>query len=262
MSAHHPIGAVRTMSQPTVLRARAPRRDRSPDQTLSEHVVERLRSEIVTGRFPPGARLIERDLTKTLGTSRTPIREALRQLERDGLVISYSHRGYFVRQPVFEEAQQAYESRRVVESACSELAAARATEVELAAIRESLQVARRVLESGDRVRLLLCNNVFHHLIVKASHNVFLEKQWLMLWAFVDLLRGERWSHSDRPETGHVEHEQLFQAIAQRDAALARTLSEQHVDRAWKNIATLLTWNNNERSDAGGMTSDDVSELSR
>jgi DNA-binding GntR family transcriptional regulator len=99
-------------------------------------------------------------------------------------------------------------------------------------------------------------------MIKASHNAFLEKQWLMLWAFVDLLRGERWSHSDRPETGHVEHEQLFEAIARRDAVLARSLSEQHVDRAWKNIATLLTWNNSERSDEGGMTTDNMSELTR
>lgn len=249
------------MSAPAVLRARAPRRDRSPEQTLSEHVAERLRSEIVTGRFPPGSRLVERDLTKTLGTSRTPIREALRQLERDGLVMSYSHRGYFVREPVFDEARQAYESRRVVESACSELAAARATDVELAAIRESLQVARGVLESGNRVRLLLCNNEFHHHIVKASHNAFLEKQWLMLWAFVDLLRGERWSHSDRPETGHLEHEQLYQAIARRDAALARTLSEQHVDRAWGNIALLFTWTASEHGDAETSASDPASELS-
>ena len=225
------------MSEPALLRARAPQRDRSPDQTLSEHAIQRLRSEIVTGRFPPGARLVERDLTKTLGTSRTPIREALRQLERDGLVVSYSHRGYFVRDPMFHEAQQAYESRRVVESACCELAAMRATEVELAAIRQSLQVGRRVLDSGDHAQLLLCNNEFHHLIVRASHNVFLEKQWLMLWAFVDLLRGERWGHTDRPETGHVEHEQLLAAITQHDAPLARALGQQHVDRAWRNIAT-------------------------
>jgi DNA-binding GntR family transcriptional regulator len=73
--------------------------------------------------------------------------------------------------------------------------------------------------------------------VRASHNVFLEKQWLMLWAFVDLLRGERWGHTDRPETGHVEHEQLLAAIAARDAALSRSLGQQHVDRAWRNIAT-------------------------
>jgi DNA-binding GntR family transcriptional regulator len=87
--------------------------------------------------------------------------------------------------------------------------------------------------------------------------VFLEKQWLMLWAFVDLLRGERWGHTDRPETGHVEHEQLLAAIAAHDAALARSLGQQHVDRAWRNIATRFENN----TDARVTTTESSSDIS-
>ena len=234
------------MSDSAVLRARAPHGRRAPDQRLYDHICNELRSAIVTGRFSPGARIVERDLTEELRASRTPIREALRKLEQEGLVVGYPHRGYFVRDPSFEEAQQAYESRRVVEGACGELAAQRATEVEQAAIRASIVKARQVLESGDRLQLLLCNNEFHHLIVKAAHNEFLEKQWLVLWAFVDLLRGQWWGHTERPADGHFEHEALLDAIVRRDAALARRLNEEHVERAWANVAARFAQSANGR----------------
>ncbi|MEM7351516.1 MAG: GntR family transcriptional regulator [Acidobacteriota bacterium] len=198
--------------------------------------MDRLRSAIVTGHYDAGSRLAEKELTDRLQVSRTPVREALRRLESEGLVVGYPHRGYFVRDPSFEEAKQAYETRRVVESACAELAAARATEVDLAAMRQALKRASKALEAGDRSRLLLCNKEIHHLVARAADNVFLEKQWLAMWAFAELLRGSEWVKTDRPETGHAEHVALVQAIADRDSDRARQLSEQHVTLAWANIA--------------------------
>ena len=151
-------------------------------------------------------------------------------------MVGFPHRGYFVRDPSFEEAKQAYETRRVVESACCELAAERATEVDLAAMRQSVRHAAEALESGDRAHLLLCNREIHHLVARAAYNIFLEKEWLAMWAFAELLRGSRWVHTKRPEAGHLEHEAIVEAIAQRDKALARRLGEEHVALAWDNIA--------------------------
>lgn len=197
---------------------------------------QRLRSAIVTGHFDRGSRLPEKELTDRLHVSRTPIREALRRLESEGLVVGFPHRGYFVRDPSFEEAKQAYEMRRVVESACCELAAERSTEVDVAAMRQAVRHAAEALESGDRARLLLCNKEIHHLVAKAAYNDFLEKEWLAMWAFAELLRGSRWAQTERPATGHAEHEAIVEAVFQRDRVLARRLSEEHVTLAWNNIA--------------------------
>ncbi|MCG8420889.1 MAG: GntR family transcriptional regulator [Proteobacteria bacterium] len=207
-----------------------------PGQPLFEQVCERLRTAIVSGRFAPNTRLVERELAGWLQVSRTPIREALRKLQSEGLLVGFPHQGYFVRQPSFDEAKQAYEMRRVVESASCEAAAERASESDLGRIRQALDASRSALAADDCAALLLRNKEFHHAIVQASHNVFFERQWLAVWAFVDLLRGRWWGGTSRPRAGHDEHEALVTAIARRDPTLARRLGEEHVHLAWMNVA--------------------------
>ena len=207
-----------------------------PDQRLFDQVCSRLRSAIIRGQYAPGARLYERDLTKQLEVSRTPIREALRKLEAEGLVVSFPHRGFFVREPSFDEARQAYEMRRIVESACCELAAQRATEIDLAAMRQTIREAEEALSEGDRESLLQLNKDFHNLLAKAAHNVFLEKEWKALWTFADLLRGRWWAQTSQPETDHSEHAAIVEAVADRDSALARDLAEKHIRLAWESVA--------------------------
>jgi DNA-binding GntR family transcriptional regulator len=207
-----------------------------PDQRLSEQACDRLRDAIVRGMFAPGARLLERQLTDWLQVSRTPIREALRKLEDEGLVVNYPHRGYFVRNPSFEEAKQAYEMRAILETASCELAAERATEVDVASLRQAVRRSNEALEAGDREELLQRNKEVHRRLVRAAHNAFLEKQWESIWAFADLLRGSWWVHTERPEVGHREHEELVEAIASGDAELAHRLGEEHSRKAWDNVA--------------------------
>jgi DNA-binding GntR family transcriptional regulator len=223
------------MTTPTEADFHAPLAVR-PEHSLSEQVTERLRRAIVTGHFSPAARLKERELTETLHVSRTPIREALRRLEHEGLVVAYPHRGYFVRSPSFEEAREAYEARRVIEAACAELAAERADELDILKMRQAVQRGGEALRIGDTASVLLQNNEFHRLQAHAARNAVLEKQWVAVWAFVDLLRGAWWGHTPRPAEGHLEHGALVDAIEQRNGSLARELASRHVERAWANVA--------------------------
>jgi DNA-binding GntR family transcriptional regulator len=199
----------------------------------------RLKSAIITGLFEPGTRIVERELTARLKVSRTPIREALQRLEQDQLVLCYPHRGYYVRLPDYEEAQQAYETRRILEAACGELAAQRATGEQIETMRKLVRNGWKMLEVNDYPALLLCNNDLHLLQAQASHNVLLERAFRRIWTYVDLLRGRFWSTTDRPSVGHHEHEAIVNAIAKGDAPLARRLNEQHVERAWGGVAARL-----------------------
>lgn len=206
---------------------------------VSDEAYFRLRRAIVTGYFEPGSRLVERELTAQLDVSRTPIREALQRLEQDCLVVSEPHRGYYVHQPTIEEAQEAYEMRRLLEAACGELSAARATDEDIEAMRLAVEKGDELLNSGDWSALLLANNEFHHLQAKASGNRFIETELRRIWAYVDLLRGRKWATTDRPIVGHDEHHAILDAITRRDPSLARKLNEVHVERAWRNISALM-----------------------
>ena len=209
------------------------------NRRLLDEVYLRLRSAIATGNLQPGERLIERNLTARLQVSRTPLREALKRLEQDGLVVGYPHRGCFVRQPSFDEAQQAYEARMMAEGMAGALAAARINDIELAAMSRVVQEGRLAVEAGDHERMLLLNNEFHALQARASRNVFLERQLQGLQAYVDLLRGRRWVLSARALETQQEHEQILDALSRRDATAARELNEGHVRVAWKFIESRL-----------------------
>jgi DNA-binding GntR family transcriptional regulator len=203
---------------------------------LFDEVYQRLREAIVTGLFSPGERFVERSLTTRLSVSRTPLREAMKRLEEEGLIVCYPHRGCFVRTPSYDEARQAYEMRRAVEGMAGELAAQRATGADLDRIEDVLIRGRAALAANDREAMLLLNNEFHQLQAEAARNIFLERQLRRLSAYVDLLRGRRWVSSDRPPATQQEHEAIFAAVKAGDGPLARQLNEEHVDRAWAKVA--------------------------
>lgn len=215
----------------------------SPDDPLAiagsrrvfDEVYLRLRSAIVKGHFSAGERFVERSLTERLQVSRTPIREAIKRLEQEGLVVCYPHRGCFVRSPSFDEAREAYEMRRVAEGVAGEMAATRATDAELQRINELVRATRVRLEAGDREELLLRNDEFHHLQVLGAKNTFLEQHLKTLWAYVDLVRSRWWMEADRALATQSEHEAIVDALLARDPVLARERNVAHVDNAWKVI---------------------------
>jgi DNA-binding GntR family transcriptional regulator len=202
------------------------------NRRIFDEVYSRLRSAIITGQFPAGERFVERALTDRLQVSRTPIREAIKRLEQEGLVVCYPHRGCFVRSPSYDEAREAYEMRRVAEGVAGELAATRATDAEIDAIRQLLASTRFSLEAGNRESILLRNDEFHLLQARAARNTFLEQSLKTLWAYVDLLRGRWWAQADRAFATQAEHEAIADALASRNPALARERNQQHVDNAW------------------------------
>lgn len=202
-----------------------------------DEVYLRLRSAIIKGHFAAGERFVERSLTERLQVSRTPIREAIKRLEQEGLVVCYPHRGCFVRSPSYDEARQAYEMRRVAEGVAGELAATRATETELQTIKDLVRATRIRLEAGDREELLLRNDEFHHLQVLSAKNTFLEQHLKTLWAYVDLVRSRWWIEADRALATQREHEAIVDALLARDPVLARERNVAHVDNAWKVVET-------------------------
>ncbi len=197
---------------------------------LRDHVRESLRKAILAHQFAYGERLNERDLAKELGVSTTPLKEALRQLEAEGLVRTEARRGVFV---TFN-AQQAEEmalARAALESMIARLAALRAKPDDVAVMRDLVAAMEGATATGDVDRLIALNGYFHGRIHEASGCQYLlrlqGKQQMYDHATRVALLGEA------EERGRAldEHRAILAAIAAGDADAAERRMRDHIVRS-------------------------------
>jgi DNA-binding GntR family transcriptional regulator len=195
---------------------------------LSE-VYERLRGEIVDGTFDAGANLVEIALAERYGTSRTPIREALRRLEQDGLV-ERGDRGMRVRTRSPEEILEIYEVRIALEATAASAAATRHGDFDLIRIHKA-QSAMDAVSPEDSAAMAAANRAVHEAIWTASHNGTVVdlltrlNNHLTRYPATTLEIPGRWAEA------LAEHHELIQAIESRDPDRAGTLARTHMTRA-------------------------------
>jgi DNA-binding GntR family transcriptional regulator len=184
---------------------------------------EQLKQAILSGEFQPGQPLVENTLATWCQTSRTPVREALRRLEQDGLIDS-SDRGLVVRKRSPEEILDIYDTRMVLEGAVARVAAERRTEHDIRLMRLLWQKFGDVSGSDAMVE---ANRQFHRAVWKASHNEslldLLERLSLHLARYPEttLSAPGRW------QTAHRQHKQLVDAIEKRDGDGAHAIALSH-----------------------------------
>ncbi|MCB1359129.1 MAG: GntR family transcriptional regulator [Maritimibacter sp.] len=187
-----------------------------------------LLDEIRQGRLLPGDRLRETELADRLGVSRTPVREAIRQLEADGLVVHAPRQGATVRRLDYAEVMELYEMRAVLESTAARLAARAASDLELdelAAINEALG---RAGDPGEAARL---NRQFHNVLLDAAKNRFLKKSMLGLQKALLILGPTTLAEAERAEEALEEHRALLAALTARDGAAAEAQMRAHIEAA-------------------------------
>ncbi len=198
-------------------------------RSRTEIAAERLREQIVTGARPPGSRLAEVALARELGMSRTPIREALKLLAREGLVELIPHRGARVAPLRLDELARTIEVMRALERLVGELAVMRAQQAEVEAI---CRAHREMLAAFRRRQLepyFAANQTIHLGLVRATHNPVLYDTYARLNArirrhrFMANLDPRRWAEAV------AEHERILELfLAGRGAELGRLLAE-HLD---------------------------------
>lgn len=196
-------------------------------------VRRRLRDDILSGRFQPGQRLRERELVERMGVSRTPIREALRTLELEGLVTTVPYKGPVVTLPTVDDARALYEVRAALEGQAVALLTHRADGEVIRWLRAHIAVAERALVRHDAEGVLAANNAFHDALAAGSGNPLLQSMIANLRDRIVLLRVESLSHPGRRARSIAEHRAIVRLIARRDPEAARRLVEQHIMRAWQ-----------------------------
>lgn len=187
-----------------------------------------LLEEIRGGALMPGDRLREIELSERLGVSRTPVREAIRQLEADGLVNHVPRMGATVRSLDYAEVMELYEMRAVLEGTAARLAARAASDVEL----DELEVLNtKLADAGtgsDAVRL---NRLFHATLLDAAKNRFLAKSMLALQKALLILGPSQLLDSSRADESVAEHRRIMSALKSRDGAAAETEMRAHIQAA-------------------------------
>lgn len=199
------------------------------DMSQGQDAYQRLIAQIRAGSLRPGDRLTETDLAVRLGISRTPVREAIRALEADGLVVHIPRVGASIRRLGYSEVTELYEMRMVLEGTAARLSARTASEVELA---ELDTISHEMAEAqADDLRLYELNRQFHRTLLNAARNRFLIDAVAGLEKTMLILGPSTMEDSARAAEAQTEHEALLAALHNRDAEAAETLMRDHIRAA-------------------------------
>ncbi|MCC5954561.1 MAG: GntR family transcriptional regulator [Natronohydrobacter sp.] len=202
--------------------------DAPSDLPQGQSAYDRLLEDIRLGALPPGARLREVELAERLGISRTPIREAIRRLEADGLVEHLPRQGASLRRLSYAEVMELYEMRAVLEGTAARLAARSASDLEL---RELTEINAEMTASVDPADIARLNRQFHAALINAAKNRYLRRA-IGAMARTLLILGPSTLHDPaRSKIAAQEHAALLQALGARDGAQAETMMRAHIEAA-------------------------------
>ncbi len=194
-----------------------------------DQVVETLRKAIISGAYEPGERLIEAALSKELGTSRGPVREALRQLEHEGLVTSFPYRGAEVLGVSDEEVQEVLiPIRLTLERFTFANALPLLTDDDFAELGKQVWQMEEAARTSDLLRNVDADLRFHEVVIVRSGNTHAAQVWRSIWPRI---RGYflRYGRSRNLKTMADEHRELLQALQTRDPRTVLALLEHHIN---------------------------------
>jgi DNA-binding GntR family transcriptional regulator len=195
---------------------------------LSEEAYDALRAAILGGRLQPGARIVEADIARQMATSRSPVREAVRKLEHEGLVEYIPRRGTIVVGLSRDDVADAYQLRAHLEAYGARLAATRASEEQLTRLLEMIERMRECATSNDLEGLVAADVEFHRLVCHASNSPRLLQAWETLnparWTLVSGLRATDLSLEQIAER----HWPILAALRSRKPDNAENIVRSHI----------------------------------
>ena len=221
------------------------------EKNLAEDIADQLRRDILRGRLGPGASIKERDNAAELGVSRTPLREAIRILAKEGLIELRPARSPIVSMPSVKQISDEVEVLLAVEKLSGELACVRATDDEIAAISGIVDIMSDRFETDDPLDMFETDMRFHSAIARASHNISLAEVHRTLLA--RLWRARFLAAVKRRNRERVidHHRQMVTALKARDPIAIRIAIGVHLDRLVDDILDVVALEiaAAERSDA-------------
>ena len=212
--------------------------DELRNKSRSEFVYASLRDAIWEGRFAPNERIPEEEIARSLGVSRTPVREALRRLQERGLLSVGAGRTLVVAELSKAQVFELYAMREILEGSAARFAAQHASEAEI-------DILHRLLGEFEKYRddpraLISLNRRFHGAICEAAHNRYLIQTLEGMHDSLALLHGNTFRVPNRREQSDAEHRRIVLAIKRRDPDAAEKAAREHVRQAQRTRFALLT----------------------
>ena len=212
---------------------------------LREIVSDALRQAIRDGILPPGERLMEIPLAEELGVSRTPIREAIRILEQEGLIVMIPRRGTYVADMSLKDVTEVFELRSILEELAAELAAERITNEEIEALEQHLVEIGNYMNENNLDKVVQADILFHEILYKASRNDRLVEMINNLREQTLRFRTLSMSQTGRLAKTWDEHRQLVEAISDRDVERARQIARIHMEESEKTLLECMQLKSHE-----------------
>jgi DNA-binding GntR family transcriptional regulator len=203
--------------------------------SLRGKVFNQLQNDIINGKYQPGDSLIETRLSDELGVSRTPVREALRQLELEGLVQAVPNKGAIVKGISSKDIEDIYAIRMLIEGLAARWAAEKITAQELEELKEAVELEEFYTLKSDFEHLLKSDSRFHEIIFKASKSKPLMHTLSTFHHYLQKARNTSMSSPGRAQAVLEEHKAILNAIIAKDAEKAEKLTTEHVRNASTNL---------------------------
>jgi DNA-binding GntR family transcriptional regulator len=213
-----------------------------PHKSLREMALSAIRQAILRGDLKPGQRLMESEIARQMGVSRAPVREALRQLETEGLVVSEAHRGAFVAELSAKDVSEICALRAAVESMAARIVTEQASPETLAELQQAVADMAQAADEGDLPRLAALDLSFHEMLCRASGNSRLLDTWLnmtsLIRTFIDLTHTLYLPADElvRLHTEVIEHiqnrraDEAGQALARHILEVGERINREHDDK--------------------------------
>lgn len=197
---------------------------------LREIVYEELKRQIMVGEIAPGTRMMEVDLADEMGVSRTPVREAIRKLEKEGLVTIEPRRGAYASDISAKDMVDVLEVRQDLEGMAAGLAAQKIAEGDILQLKDMTRRYKEAVEAGDIEEIIKQDEDFHKYIVGLSDNKTLIKMVSQVQELALRFRYIYYDDFSRFKNQPLEHQEIMEAIMSGDANSARRFAEVHISK--------------------------------
>ena len=208
----------------------AEERKRKKKRLLREHVYVSIKGAIIGGEFEPGRRLIEEKLAEDMKTSRTPVREAIQKLEKEGLIYRLPRGGFAVKGVTEEEVEEVFGLRGILEGYAGFLATARMDDAELRSLEEIIALEEACLQDMNVEEFIRLDGEFHDVVYKAAKNNRLYNLLHDLRDYIYRYRVIIMRYQRKPQLAVQDHKEMVASIRSRNAKQVEKLVRKHMTR--------------------------------
>lgn len=212
-------------------------RDSMDKGSLREKVYNKIREDILAGKYKEHEELKEVTIGNKLGASRTPVREALRQLELEGLVTMIPNKGSYVTGITAKDIEDIYEARSVLEGLCAKRAVKFIRPNQLKALEDNIELSEFYEQKSNYEQVWELDSKFHELLYQSSNSKILEQLLSNFHHYVQRVRKITIATEGRAKKSNEEHRMIVEAIKGQNPNLAGELANMHVMNTIKNIDT-------------------------